>query len=60
MPESPPDQAERDGRNWGLRLTNGTSVPVARNRVADIRARGWIEATDNPGCRTGHRSGMPT
>ena len=33
---------ERDARNWRLRLANGLSVPVARNRIADVRARGWI------------------
>jgi hypothetical protein len=35
--------AERDVRNWRLRLTNGTTVPVARNRIAEIRARGWLD-----------------
>jgi len=35
--------AERDVRNWRLRLTDGTTVPVARNRVAELRARGWID-----------------
>jgi DNA-binding LytR/AlgR family response regulator len=34
--------AERDARNWRLRLTNGLIVPLARNRVAEARARGWI------------------
>ena len=34
--------AERDGRNWRLRLANGLRAPVARNRVADVRARGWL------------------
>jgi LytTr DNA-binding domain len=33
---------ERDGRKWRLRLTNGLRAPVARNRVAEVRARGWI------------------
>lgn len=33
---------ERDTRNWRLRLANGLLVPVARNRIADVRARGWI------------------
>ena len=37
------EAAQRDARNWRLCLTNGLSVPVARNRVADVRARGWIE-----------------
>lgn len=36
------DGAERDSRNWRLRLSNGLEVPVARNRVAEVRARGWI------------------
>lgn len=35
-------QVERDVRNWRLRLTNGTTVPVARNRIAAVRARGWL------------------
>jgi len=34
--------AERDARNWRLRLTNGLAVPVARNRVAEARTLGWI------------------
>jgi hypothetical protein len=34
--------AEQDGRNWRLRLTNGLRAPVARNRVVEVRARGWI------------------
>ena len=34
--------AERDTRNWRLRLRNGMLVPVARNRVAAVRAQGWI------------------
>ena len=34
--------AERDARNWRLRLTNGLTVPVARNRVTEARTRGWI------------------
>jgi len=36
------DGAERDLRNWRLRLNNGLVVPVARNRIAEVRARGWI------------------
>ncbi|WP_158813327.1 LytTR family DNA-binding domain-containing protein [Methylocapsa sp. S129] len=36
------DGAERDLRNWRLRLANGLRVPVARNRIAAVRARGWI------------------
>lgn len=31
--------AERDGRNWQLRLANGLRVPVGRQRLADARAR---------------------
>ena len=34
--------AERDARNWRLRLTNGLTVPIARNRVTEARTRGWI------------------
>jgi hypothetical protein len=34
--------AERIGRNWRLRLANGLRAPVARNRVAEVRARGWM------------------
>jgi hypothetical protein len=36
------DGAERDLRNWRLRLANGLRVPVARNRIAAVRAKGWI------------------
>jgi len=36
------DGAERDARNWRLRLVNGLRAPVARNRVVDVRARGWL------------------
>lgn len=35
--------AEREARNWRLRLTNGLNVPIARNRLAHVRARGWLE-----------------
>lgn len=38
------DGATRDARNWRLRLNNGLAVPVARNRIAEVRARGWIAA----------------
>jgi hypothetical protein len=34
-------KAERDGRNIRLLLRNGLIVPVARNRVAALRMRGW-------------------
>jgi hypothetical protein len=36
------EAAERDARNWRLQLSNGVKVPVARNRIAEVRARGWI------------------
>ena len=36
------DGAERESRNWRLRLANGLRVPVARNRIAAVRAKGWI------------------
>ena len=29
----------RDGRRWTLRLRDGTSVPVARGRLATVRGR---------------------
>lgn len=35
---------EREGRNLRLRLSNGLAVPVARNRVTEVRVRGWIES----------------
>ena len=38
--------AERDGRNWRLRLSNGLVVPIARNRIAAVRARNLIGAED--------------
>ncbi len=37
------DGAERDVRNWRLKLSNGLEVPVARNRIAEVRAQGWID-----------------
>jgi hypothetical protein len=36
------DGVERDSRNWRLRLRNGLVVPIARNRISDARARGWL------------------
>ncbi|MCZ4342535.1 LytTR family DNA-binding domain-containing protein [Sphingomonadaceae bacterium G21617-S1] len=33
----------RDGRAFTLELVNGLQVPVARNRVAILRAEGWLE-----------------
>jgi hypothetical protein len=32
-----------DGRSVRLTLTNGLTVPVARNRVATLREQGWLE-----------------
>lgn len=32
----------RDGRGYKLRLTNGLEPPVARDRVAALRAAGWF------------------
>lgn len=32
----------RDGRSVALLLVNGLRVPVARNRVATLRAEGWL------------------
>ncbi len=39
---------EKDGRSVALLLTNGLRVPVARNRIAYLRAQGWLmdEAPD--------------
>ncbi len=34
--------SERDTRNLRLVLHNGLKVPVARNRVTEVRARGWL------------------
>jgi len=34
---------EREGRSVVLLLTNGLRVPVARNRIAYLRERGWLE-----------------
>jgi hypothetical protein len=33
---------ERDGRNVRLELTNGLRAPVSRERVAALRAAGWL------------------
>ena len=35
-------RAEPEGRSLHLLLSNGLRVPVARNRVADLRAAGWL------------------
>ncbi|MGC6329276.1 LytTR family DNA-binding domain-containing protein [Rhizorhabdus sp. FW153] len=37
------DRWERDGRSVVLLLTNGLRVPVARNRIAHLRERGWLD-----------------
>lgn len=34
----------QDGRAIQLLLTNGQEVPVARNRIAELRARGWLDS----------------
>jgi hypothetical protein len=34
--------AHKEGRNWRLYLSNGLSAPVARNRIAAVRAHGLI------------------
>ncbi|MES2902620.1 MAG: LytTR family DNA-binding domain-containing protein [Pseudomonadota bacterium] len=36
------EQAVRDGRGYKLRLTNGLEPPVARDRVAALKAAGWL------------------
>jgi hypothetical protein len=36
-------EAKPAGRAASLTLTNGLVAPVARNRVADLRARGWLD-----------------
>jgi hypothetical protein len=38
----------RDGRSVGLILSNGLHVPVARNRIAVLRERGWLAAEPRP------------
>ena len=35
-------RVERTGRSVTLHLANGITVPVARNRMADLRAAGWL------------------
>jgi hypothetical protein len=39
-------EVARTGRTVLLRLSNGLEVPVARDRVPELRARGWL---DRPG-----------
>ena len=36
------ERVVRDGRGYKLRLTNGLEPPVARDRVAALKAAGWI------------------
>ena len=36
------DKVLRDGRGYKLRLTNGLEPPVARDRVAALKAAGWL------------------
>ena len=36
------EKAVRDGRGYKLRLTNGLDAPVARNRIAALKAAGWL------------------
>jgi DNA-binding LytR/AlgR family response regulator len=38
------ERVEQEGRSVWLVLANGLRVPVARNRVAELRARGWAPA----------------
>lgn len=35
-------RVERTGRSAMLHLVNGIAVPVARNRIADLRSAGWL------------------
>jgi hypothetical protein len=37
------ERAERDVRNWRLRLRNGVTVPIARNRINAVRRQGWLD-----------------
>ena len=36
------DKVVRDGRGYRLRLTNGLDAPVARDRIAALKAAGWL------------------
>ncbi len=36
------EKVVRDGRGYKLRLTNGLEPPVARDRVAALKAAGWL------------------
>ena len=40
------EEVARTGRTVLLRLTNGLQVPVARDRVPELRARGWFDRGD--------------
>ncbi|MEO7503617.1 MAG: LytTR family DNA-binding domain-containing protein [Sphingomicrobium sp.] len=37
------ERVVRDGRGYRLRLTNGLEAPVARDRVAALKAAGWLD-----------------
>ena len=37
--------ARRQGRDFKLTLVSGETVPVSRNRIEDVRARGWLART---------------
>lgn len=37
------DKVLRNGRGYKLRLTNGLEAPVARDRVAALKAAGWLD-----------------
>ena len=36
-------RASQVKRNWQLELINGLEVPIARNRVAELKESGWLE-----------------
>lgn len=38
---------EKDGRSLRLRLASGLTAPIARAKVAQIRAAGWLDAPAN-------------
>lgn len=37
------EQIVRDGRNTRLRLVGGLEAPVSRDRIAELRAAGWLD-----------------